>query len=240
MEIGKTNLFTIASDIRYFILTGLETLPLTIAGTFLVIGLFVGNYAMLFFLVGYLLLVPSVAFGVNTVNSIVRSWAKWPKEFSWGGKDMDACNVVTGFGTSGIGRDKYDMAVSYWMAMVGFFIGYIFTNAWSLYEKPSASGTDSDPKIASGVTLRQSQSITAMVLILILAVSVLYMRLFYSSCDSWMSLILCGGFAGLGWWWYTLLSSIGEDRLSDLFGIANRLMTPSALVNAPYACLPQA
>jgi len=234
MEIGKTNLFTIASDLRYFILTGLETLPLTIGGTFLIIGHFIGNYAMLFFLVGYLMFVPFAAFIINLFAGFAG------KQFGWGGKDEDACNVITGFGTSaGVSREKNDMIVSYWMAMVGFFIGYMFTNAWSLYSKPSASGTDSDPKVAEGVTLRQSQSITAMVLILILAVALIYIR-FWSSCDSWVSLILGGGFASIGWWWYTLLASIGEDRLSDLFGIANRLMTPSALINAPYACLPLA
>jgi hypothetical protein len=32
----------------------------------------------------------------------------------------------------------------------------------------------------------------------------------------------------------------GSSRLADLFGIANRMMIPPALVNAPYACLPQA
>jgi hypothetical protein len=44
----------------------------------------------------------------------------------------------------------------------------------------------------------------------------------------------------LGFAWYYLLSVVGDDRLSDVYGIANRLMTSSALSNAPYACLASA
>jgi hypothetical protein len=43
-------------------------------------------------------------------------------------------------------------------------------------------------------------------------------------------------YAGHGW--YKLLSKVGEDRLSDVFGIANRLLPPSAIVNGPIACVP--
>jgi len=43
MEVIKTNLFTIATDIQYFLVTGLKTLPLTIGGTLLIIGLTVAN-----------------------------------------------------------------------------------------------------------------------------------------------------------------------------------------------------
>ena len=62
-----------------------------------------------------------------------------------------------------------------------------------------------------------------------------------NSCDGLLSLIfglVLGG--GLGGLWYYALSRVGDQRLSDLFGIANRLMIPMALVDKPYACLPQA
>jgi hypothetical protein len=45
-------------------------------------------------------------------------------------------------------------------------------------------------------------------------------------------------FVFLGNGWYKALSKVGEDRLSDLFGIANRLLPPSAINNAPIACIP--
>jgi hypothetical protein len=48
--------------------------------------------------------------------------------------------------------------------------------------------------------------------------------------------ILLFGYIGRSW--YRLLASVGEDRLSDLFGIANRLLPPSAIENKPIACVP--
>jgi hypothetical protein len=234
MEYIRTNLTTIASDIRYFIVTGLETLPLTIAGTFLIIGFFIGNYAMLFFLVGYLMLVPSIAFVINFFS---------PKVFLLGGKDADVCNVITGFSVPGSKRETQDMVVSYWMAMVSFFIGYILHNSYSLYAKPAPPINPKDPqsgaRVSAGVALRQSQSITAMALIVALALALVYIRM-WGSCDSYVSIAIGVVFGIIGWFWYTLLAKVGQDRLSDLFGIANRLMAPSALANAPYACLPMA
>jgi len=234
MEYIRTNLTTIASDICYFLVTGLETLPLTIAGTLLIIGFFVGNYAMLFFLVGYLMIVPTLAFLINLIS---------PKQFILGGKDSSVCNVVTGFPLPGAKRETSDMIISYWMAMISFFIGYILHNSYSLYAKESPSGDPNDPesgaRVSAGIALRQSQSITAMALIVGLALVVLYIRM-WSSCDSYVSIVLGALFGVGGWFWYTLLAKVGDDRLSDLFGIANRLMTTSAMINAPYACLPQA
>ena len=126
MEYIKTNLFTIVSDLRYFLLTGFETLPLTLGGTMLIIGNLTANYAMLFFLVGYLMVVPGALFLLNLFS---------PKEFPYGGRDMDICNV----NIETLSEDRSDMIVSYWMGMVSFFIGYMFTNTGSIYMKEPGS-----------------------------------------------------------------------------------------------------
>jgi hypothetical protein len=34
------------------------------------------------------------------------------------------------------------------------------------------------------------------------------------------------------------MSACGKDMLSDLFGIANRLLSPTAIQNKPIACVP--
>jgi hypothetical protein len=46
------------------------------------------------------------------------------------------------------------------------------------------------------------------------------------------SIFLVGGGA-----WYYLLSLVCENRLSDLFGIANRLLGKDATKNVPVACV---
>ena len=55
----------IISDIRVFLYGGIATLPLTIAGTLSILGLFTANYAILFFLLGFLILTPLSASIIN-------------------------------------------------------------------------------------------------------------------------------------------------------------------------------
>ena len=45
-------------DIRFFMYGGMNSLPLTIGGTMLILGLFTANYAMLFYLLGFLIITP--------------------------------------------------------------------------------------------------------------------------------------------------------------------------------------
>ena len=68
MDFLKSNLFTVASDIRYFLLTGLKTIPLTIGGVMLLVGMLTANYGMLFFVSGMFVLAPLAAFLFNFLN----------------------------------------------------------------------------------------------------------------------------------------------------------------------------
>ena len=71
-------------------------------------------------------------------------------------------------------------------------------------------------------------------------------RFFYSGCDMNGGLSITGavlgliGGCGLGVGWYIGLSSTGQGRLADVFGIANRLMAPSSLKDNPVGCVPVA
>ena len=60
------SLKSIVSDIRVFLYGGIVTLPLTIAGTMMILGLFTANYAILFFLLGFLVLTPFAAAVLNS------------------------------------------------------------------------------------------------------------------------------------------------------------------------------
>ena len=236
MSVAKTNLFTIASDLRHFLLTGMQTLPLTLGGSLLLIGLFSANYPMLFFLVGYLIVVPLATFIVNLIGSA----AGIATPFAYGGKDDGVCNVITRYEASD--RAKNDMLVSYWMAMVSFFVGYIFGNGYSLNVKdisPNPSATDpmSKSRLAEQTARRESYTLTSMILIGILFAGVIWYRTSYA-CDGFVSIMISFLFVGLGWLWYFWLAAIADDRFSDLFGIANRLLQSSALLNMPYACMP--
>jgi hypothetical protein len=237
------NLRGIISDIRIFLYGGILTLPLTIAGTLSILGLFTANYAILFFLIGYLLLTPLVAFGLNTALDAIFSGKSFnPFKAKFG----DVCKIVIPFSQlstdSPTTADKTIISSS-WVAMVAFFIGYIFTNGLELYNREapantltvtSTSASDLDKK----VTNRKTQAIIAMISTIVFALIALGFR-YYSGCESMLGMILTTfAFIWAGHGWYKALSAIGEDRLSDLFGIASRLLPPSAINNAPIACIP--
>lgn len=232
----------IISDIRVFLYGGILTLPLTIAGTLSILGLFTGNFAILFFLLGFLILVPSVAELFNWVLGAVFVG----KSFNpFAAKSGDVCKLVVPYSTlkNPAGVQDETVVSSPWLAMVTFFIGYIFTNATQLYSRESVdteikvtgqSGSDIDSKVAN----RKAQAIVAMISTVVFALIVLGFR-YYSGCETITGMIFTTFvFTSMGVGWYRALSSVGQDRLSDLFGIANRLLPPSAISNAPIACVP--
>ncbi len=232
----------IISDIRVFLYGGVLTLPLSIAGTLSILGLFTGNFAILFFLLGYLILVPSVAGLLNWVLGALFVG----KGFNpFAAKSGDVCNLVVPYSTlkNPVGVKDETVVSSSWVAMVSFFIGYIFTNATQLYSREAVdteitvtdqAGSDIDSKVAN----RKAQAIIAMISTIVFALIVLGFR-YYTGCETITGMILTLFiFTSMGVGWYRALSSVGQDRLSDLFGIANRLLPPSAISNAPIACVP--
>lgn len=235
----------IISDIRVFLYGGVLTLPLTIAGTMLILGLFTANYAILFFLLGFLILTPLLSWILNEVGTWVFAGKSWNP---FKAKTSDICKIIIPFTTrtfTNAAQPVEDKSVisSIWMAMVVFFIGYIFTNALELFNRESPEvtldvKTSNASDIESKVVSRKSQAVIAMISILIFTIIVLGFR-YYTGCESILGMVittLIFGFLGNGW--YRALSSVGQDRLSDLFGIANRLLSPGAISNAPIACVP--
>jgi len=231
----------IISDIRVFLYGGIVTLPLTIAGTLSILGLFTANYAILFFLLGFLILTPIVASILNFALSAVfdgKSFNPFKAKFG------DVCKLVIPFSTLPLGTGGDETVISSsWVAMIAFFIGYIFTNGLELYNRETPDTTltvtsTSASDLSKMVTNRKTQAIIAMISTIVFALIVLGFR-YYTGCESMWGLILTTfAFVFAGHGWYKALSNIGEDRLSDLFGIANRLLPPSAINNAPIACIP--
>ena len=88
------------------------------------------------------------------------------------------------------------------------------------------------------INKRKSQAMFALVSIAIFAFIVLIFR-WNTGCEKGIGIVLTAvGFGAGGYFWYKLLSEVGQGRLSDIFGIANRLLVPSAIKNGPIACVP--
>lgn len=233
------SLKNILSDARIFLYGGLRTLPLTIAGTLLILGLFTANYAILFFLIGFLVLTPLVAI---LMNGVFGSVLEYYQIAAFKTKTADICRVVLPYTTlqNPTGMREENVIFSTWMAMVAFFVGYLFTNGLELHGREAATPkkgplpSDMEAKVSA----RKTQALVAIGSVLFFAMLVIGFRM-YSGCENGYSIVLTFlvfMYAGQGW--YKMLASVGEDRLSDLFGIANRLLSPSATENGPIACIP--
>jgi hypothetical protein len=129
--------------------------------------------------------------------------------------------------------------------MVLFFFGYMGFNAFQLLNiDPKVDGPLNDDT-SGKVSARKTQACMSLLAIVLVLIGVIMFRL-QSNCEGFTataftmvigfivsSLFLVGGGA-----WYYLLSLVGENRLSDLFGIANRLLGKDATKNVPVACVP--
>jgi hypothetical protein len=234
------SLKNIISDIHVFLYGGFQKLPLVIAGTLLVLGLFTANYASMFFLLGFLVLVPVLVKLLNYPGSFLV--AAMPGMFRSGSSDI--CNVVIPFSTMQSSDKNQNGAevFSIWLAMAMFFAGYLFTNGLELYKR---EGTQVDPSLMSNAQIvadvkrkentRKSQALVAMALILLFGFGLIIFRM-RTGCETFPTVLLTTFvFSILGYSWYRFLGSVGEDRLSDLFGIANRILPFSAFLNCSAA-----
>jgi len=246
----------IISDIRVFLYGGVRTLPLTIAGTMLLIGTFTANYAMLFFLIGYLILTPMLAYLFNIwVGELLFDKALGIPLLRVNVGDL--CGLTVPYQTTKdmSGTKMRTVLCSEWLAMITFFFTYLFFNAYDLYTytPPESSpdqtldvtSTEAPDIVASKTTNRKSQAGIALGSIVLIAVCVIGYRIFYSGCEtsSETSTVICRlimiSIFGYGaYWYYVLLGTVGQNRLADLFGINNRLLAPGAIVNGPIACVP--
>lgn len=250
----------IISDLHVFLYGGLRSLPLVLGGTMLILGLFTSNYAILFFLVGFLIAAPLATWVVNRFIPILfnAGWyiayyislmfgkgisppGEWTEMSYFKAPVGDVCKLVIPYLTKNDGQPEVVIS-SEWMAMVSFFIGYVICNALQLYNTDMSNSASINSANAPDTKMkeqkRKGQAMVALISISLFALIVLYFRL-TKGCEQWIGILLtAAGFGTAGYYWYDLLSKVGQGRLSDIFGIANRLLAPSAIKNGPIACVP--
>ena len=243
-------------DIHVFLYGGLRSLPFALAGTMLLIGLFTSNYAVLFFLIGLLIITPHTTLSLNYAIAMIYNLGKMiasmlgiatDKSASvfdipyFRTKMTDICKLCIPFSSSK--SSEYETVISSdWTAMVAFFVGYVVCNSLQLYNNnitsSEAINSPDAPDTQTKVNKRKTQAMFALISISIFALIAMIFRM-NTGCERGIGIIFTSiVFGYLGYLWYNILSSTGEGRLSDIFGIANRLLAPSAIKNGPIACVP--
>lgn len=242
------NIPLLLEDLRVFIYGGIQTLPLTIAGLFLIIGLFSANYAYLFFLIGFLIITPIFTIILNTVfEPLADLLPMFNIKEKLTVKCSDQLQLVVPFGSKSSNSTTNStqfVVSSYWLSMMYFFFAYSITNAISILNRetdiPDNIPEQEKENINRKVSNRKSSMILSILTIVIFALVILSYR-YSKTCEStslWSIVPTFAIFSSLGVAWYNILAATGQDRLSDIFGIANRLLSPDALVNQPMACMP--
>jgi hypothetical protein len=233
----------ILTDIKILFTNGLQLFPLSIASTMLFIGLFTANYAMLFFLVGFLIVSPATAALINKLVDFICKAMNLTSPFIV--KDTNICRVAIPFTTLANKTPSVPetVVISEWMGMTLFFFGYMIMNGFQFIYKDPSDGSDK-----SKIITRKTQAGLSIAAAILLLGFIMYMR-YNSGCESFMNeginwlsriiiIVVAVCFLGMGIGWYYALSSVGEDRLSDLFGMANRMLLPKVFGDKPIACLP--
>ena len=233
----------ILTDIKILFTNGLQLFPLSIASTMLFIGLFTANYAMLFFLVGFLIVSPATAALINKLVDFICKAMNLTSPFIV--KDTNICRVAIPFTTLANKTPSVPetVVISEWMGMTLFFFGYMIMNGFQFIYKDPSDGSDK-----SKIITRKTQAGLSIAAAILLLGFITYMR-YNSGCESFMNeginwlsriiiIVVAVCFLGMGIGWYYALSSVGEDRLSDLFGMANRMLLPKVFGDKPMACLP--
>jgi len=227
----------------------------------LILGLFTSNYAILFFLLGFLIVAPLATWVVNRFIPLLfnAGWyivyyasflitkegiqqpGEWSEMSYFKIPTKNICNLVIPYLEKNTGEMEVVIS-SEWMAMVSFFIGYVICNSLQLYNTDMSNSASINLANASNtdakVKKRKGQAMVALISIIPFALIIIGFRI-NEGCEKWIGILLtAAGFGTAGYYWYDLLSKVGQGRLSDIFGIANRLLAPSAIQNGPIACVP--
>lgn len=210
------------ADVRSTIILAFKALPLLLISFigFLAVGL--GNLSLFVLFLGHAIVVPIATEACHTIPS--NGTLTTPNDIS---------QLVPLIPTTGASyTSPTNNMPSYWMAHISFFFGYILMNAISIYNMPV-------DKLSAEwqVTSRKTRAVTIITTTVILWILFAYMRYSLTGVENaagiMLAILLLGG-AGVGW--YYLASALGA-RNSDIFGIAQSMVSQETGNAKPVTCV---
>jgi hypothetical protein len=213
--------------IREFVIHGFRILPIVLASFAFIIGVGHANMAFFFLFVGIALIVPIANMLSNKIFGWLFSLGVPEALYKISAAPGSGCSVFGEFANTG------DTA-SYWLAALIFFVSYTFINAYHLYNRPAQPNAPENK-----VDARKTQAIMAIALILMFGIGMLLYRFFTTKCETALGMpVALLVFVPIAYYWYSLLESCSGDRLTDLFGVVNRIMIEPKNAGAGAVCMP--
>ena len=135
----------------------------------------------------------------------------------------DICSLFPGM------RNNSPRVPSYYMAHIAFFFGFLFSNAYIVYNLPS------DNSSSNYYQNRKFRALMTMIILGILYSLITILRFNLTGCESLLGIIFATTFFGfLGYGWYKFAEMCGA-RNADILGIASSFI-PSSAENKPLVC----
>jgi hypothetical protein len=211
------------STLKDNLATGVRLYPIFIGLAALTIFIGTSNIAYMFLGLSLLLLIPAVVAFSNFVLPKLLTLLGLP-DSTWAVSANTQCLLES---TKELGKQAVPMIPSYWLTAATFIAVYLIKNAYDLYNKDTGSAD------AAKTSARKSQSIIALVAVLVFTVILVVARIgpvFRSTvtriaCESPLGIVVGLGLGyGLAQAIYSYMVDCTGFRNADLFGIAGRII----------------
>jgi hypothetical protein len=203
-----------------------RALPVLLFGWALFVGSTTGNVGMLVLALGQATVVPFATWILHSIASFFGDFGR----VHFTVPSSATCNILPGGFTDPMER-VYSIP-SYWLAQIAFFFGFLLSNASYVLNMPSATNAPADK-----VERRKSQAQLVQILGWAFFALFIGVRSFVMGCET-VPGVLLGGLAF--WWigngWYQFARECSAKD-SDLFGIVQGILPPSATEGPPMACV---
>jgi hypothetical protein len=217
---------SLAPTIRGLLERSFVSLPILIFGWSLFVGSTTGNIGLLVLALGHATVAPLATWILHTLGSFLpestKPYITVPASAT--------CNILPGGFVEESAR-VYSIP-SYWLAHIAFFFGFLITNATEVLNMPAAENAPADK-----VERRKSQAQLVQVLAIAFFILFVGVRVFVMGCETIPGVIfgsLIFYFIGNGWY---MLARECSARDSDVFGIVQGILPPSASDPPPMTCV---
>jgi len=203
-----------------------RALPVLLFGWALFVGSTTGNIGLLVLALGHATVAPLATWILHLLASLTGDWGKANLTVP----ATTTCNILPG--SAAIPGDRVYSIPSYWLAHVAFFFGFLISNAVFVGNMPAAESAPADK-----VERRKSQAELVKYLSIGIFLAFLVIRMGVMKCETWPGLILgtlVFYFIGQGWFEFAKACSA---RDSDVFGIVQGILPPSATEEPPMTCV---
>jgi hypothetical protein len=201
-------------------------LPLMIVAFILFMGLGLGSVALIVLFLGQAIVAPLAIFGLQSVAEL---FAKGDYSKGFHVPMTDVSMIVP----SEVSIQSHaNVFPSWWVGHVLFFLGFLLSNAVSVYTM------ESDVKASEwAVQNRTARAVSIIVVVVIAMLGLPLARKALTNAETWMGIFLGGSVLGvLGYLWYWFAEFCGA-RQADVFGIVQQILPPSSQQEAAMTCV---